>query len=169
MHLWWGCGSVEHQTSMPPTQFQFRNAARDFSPRVNFQCRLSYFVCTHPCAFTCINICAHVKDPVGRVKVWWIMERLKHPACTVGRVAWLCRGLCRGKQPKFPMKEIQMGQYSCYFFFLSEWHKGSLIHGHTLKVKVSMPQAVHPLKPVKVDVKHCHTPVRAPHSTRHFL
>ena len=35
------------------------------------------------CTITCINICAHVKGPVVHVRVGWIMETLKHPACTV--------------------------------------------------------------------------------------
>ena len=41
--------------------------------------------CAHtpPCAIACIYICAHVKDPVVHVRVWWIMETLKHPACTI--------------------------------------------------------------------------------------
>ena len=39
---------------------------------------------------TCINICAHVKDPVVYVRVWWITETLKHLACTIGWVAQLC-------------------------------------------------------------------------------
>ena len=46
---------------------------------------------TSPCAIACINICAHVKDPVVRVRVRWNMETLKHPACTLGLVVWLCR------------------------------------------------------------------------------
>ena len=33
----------------------------------------------------------HVKDPVVHVRVQWIVETLKHPACTVGWVARLCR------------------------------------------------------------------------------
>ena len=37
---------VEHRTGTPPTQVRFPGAARDFSPRVNFQCRLSYGVRT---------------------------------------------------------------------------------------------------------------------------
>ena len=36
------------------------------------------------CAITCINICVHITDPVVHVRVQWIMETLKHPACTVG-------------------------------------------------------------------------------------
>ena len=45
---------------------------------------------TPPCAIACIDICAHVKDPVVQVKVQWIMETLKHLASTVGWVARLC-------------------------------------------------------------------------------
>ena len=79
------------RTGTPLTQVRFSGAARDFSPRVNFQCRLSYSVRTPPCATTCINICAHVKDPVVHVRVRWTMETLKHPACILGWVAQLCR------------------------------------------------------------------------------
>ena len=35
---------VEHRTGTPPTQVRFPGAARDFSLRVNFRCRLSYGV-----------------------------------------------------------------------------------------------------------------------------
>ena len=84
---------------MPPTQLRFPGAARDFSPRVNFHCRLSY-VCP-PCAIACINICALIKDLVAVVRVRWIMDTLKHPACTVGWVArlfcsWLSLGEATG-------------------------------------------------------------------------
>ena len=71
-------------------QVWFPGAVRDFSSRVNFQCRLSYGVRTPPSAITCIYSCALVKDPVVHVRVWWIMETLKHPTCTLGWVAWLC-------------------------------------------------------------------------------
>ena len=74
-----------------PTQVPFPDSARDFL-LVNFQCRLSHSVCTHPCAIACVYICMHVKDPVVHVRVRWIMETLKHPACTVGWVARLCCG-----------------------------------------------------------------------------
>ena len=80
---------VQHRTGKLPTQGRFLGAARAFSPRVNFQCRLSYGVRTPPCAITCIYICAHVEDPVVHVRVRWITEALKHPACTVGWVARL--------------------------------------------------------------------------------
>ena len=66
-------------------------AAREFSPRVNVQWRLSYGVCTPPCAIACVNICVHVRDPVFHARVRWIMETLKDPARTVGWVARFCR------------------------------------------------------------------------------
>ena len=44
------------------------------------------------CAIACIvNICVHVKYPVVHIRIRWTIETLKHPACTVGRVARLCR------------------------------------------------------------------------------
>ena len=39
---------AQHQTSTPLRQVRFPTAARDLSQRVNFQCRLSYGVCTFP-------------------------------------------------------------------------------------------------------------------------
>ena len=82
---------LESRTGTPPRQVRIPGAARDFSPRVNLQCQLSYGVRTTLCAIACIYICAHEKDPVVHVRVRWIMETLKHPACTVGWVARLCR------------------------------------------------------------------------------
>ena len=105
---------VEHRTVTPLTQVRFPDTARDFSPRVNFQCRLSYMHPYIPCAIACINICAHVKDPVVHVRVRWIMETLKHPAYTGGWVRdSVAAGFSQGKQPEFSMGEIPLGQYSC--------------------------------------------------------
>ena len=69
--------------------------------------RLSSGVRTPPCAIACINICAHVKDPVDHVRVRWITETQKHPACTVGWVARLRRSwLSPGKSnPNFPWEK----------------------------------------------------------------
>ena len=58
-------------------------AARDFLPRVNFQNRLSFDVHTPPCAIECINICAHDKDPVVHVRVWWIMATQTYTARSI--------------------------------------------------------------------------------------
>ena len=72
---------AEHRTDTPLMQVRFLSVARDFSPRVSFQWRLSYGVSTPPtptpqCAIACIYICALVKDPVVHVRVWWIIETL---------------------------------------------------------------------------------------------
>ena len=87
MQLSW----LEHRTGALPTHVPFPGAARDFSPRVHFQCRLSYGVRTLPCAIACIYISVHVKDSVVHVRVRWIMETVKHPACTVGWIVRVCR------------------------------------------------------------------------------
>ena len=70
---------------------------KDFSPRVNDQCRLSYSVRIHPRAIAYMKICVHVKDPAVHGTVWWIMETLKHQACVVGWVARLCGSWLTGK------------------------------------------------------------------------
>ena len=70
-------------------QVRSPGAVRDFSPRVNFQCRLSFSVCTPPCTSACNNICAHIKGPAVHVRFRCFMETLKHPACTLGLVVWL--------------------------------------------------------------------------------
>ena len=101
---------VEHRTGALPTQVRFPCAARDFSPRVKFQCRLSQGVRTPPCAIACISICVHVTDPVVHARVRWIMETLKHLACTVGWVARLCRNwLCPEKETRFSQDKIPLG------------------------------------------------------------
>ena len=70
---------VEHRTGTLLTQVQFPGAARDFSPRVNFQCKLSEGVRTHPCAIACINICAHVKvDSTKTLVSTFVLSRLDY-------------------------------------------------------------------------------------------
>ena len=81
---------VEHRTGTLPTQVRFPGAARDFSPRVNCQCRLSNGVRSSPYTIASIYMCEHVKDLVVNVRVRWIMETQKHPARTVGWVVRLC-------------------------------------------------------------------------------
>ena len=44
---------VERRTGTPLRQVRFPGAARDFSPRVNFQCRVSYDVRT-PLVCNCV-------------------------------------------------------------------------------------------------------------------
>ena len=67
---------------------------------------LSYDACVPPGSIACINICAHVEDPVVQVRGRWIIETLKQPAHTVGWVARLCSS-------RLSPGEIPMGQYSC--------------------------------------------------------
>ena len=50
-----------------------------------FQSQLSVYTLLRvsvqpPCAVACMNICAHVKDPVVHVRVRWIMGTLKTPS-----------------------------------------------------------------------------------------
>ena len=79
---------VEHRTNMTLVQVQISCAAWDFYSRIIFQRRLSYNAHTLFCAIACIiNICVGVnlknKIPVVHVRVWWIMETQKYPACTI--------------------------------------------------------------------------------------
>ena len=77
-------------------------------------------VCTPPCAVACINICAHVKDPVVHVRVRWIMETVKHPACTVGWVARLLQLAFSGESnPNFPWEKSHWDNtvVNFYYFF----------------------------------------------------
>ena len=68
------------------------------------------------CATACINICAHVKDSAVHVRVRWIMETLKHPACTLGWVVWLCCSclspgkatqISHGRNPKGTIQQLK--------------------------------------------------------------
>ena len=105
---------VEHRTGTPPTQVRFPGAARDFSPRVNSQCRLSHGVRKPPCAIACNYIFADVKDPGVNVRVRWIMKTLKHTACTEGWVARLCLSLLSpGKATRNSHGRNPIGRYSC--------------------------------------------------------
>ena len=68
-------GEVAQLEERRTGKVRFPDAAMDFSPGVNFQCRLT--VSVHPyCAITCINISAHDKDRVVHLRVRWIMKTL---------------------------------------------------------------------------------------------
>ena len=89
-------GLVEERTGMLLMQVQFPSVARDFLPESTFSAD-SYSVCTPPCAIACIYLCVHVKDSIVHVRIQWIMETCKHPACTVGWVAQLLQLAFPGK------------------------------------------------------------------------
>ena len=108
--LWGGAVAqlAERWANMPLRQVWFPGAARDFSPWVNFQYTLTVSTHTHEhthtsCATACIKICAHFKIPL----VPSMHRRLGSMIVTAG--------FPRGKQPKFPMGEIPVGQYSCKY------------------------------------------------------
>ena len=108
----WGCGSVGRALDLHAASAgSIPQCSKFFSHRVNYQCRLSYGARTPLCAIICIDICVQVKDPVENVRVQWIMETLKPPACTVG--VTVAAGFPRGRQPKFSKVEIPLKQYSC--------------------------------------------------------
>ena len=102
---------VEHRTSMLLMQVWFPCAARDFSARVNFQCRLSYMCPYTPCAM-------HTLTSVHMLKVHSISEfsgNTKTPSLhhRLDSITLVTAGFPQRKQPEFPMGEITMEQYSC--------------------------------------------------------
>ena len=78
---------VEHRTGTPSMQIRFPGVARVLFLFCFFSLPKPIFI---PCKLACIYVCAHVKDSAVHVRVRWIMETLKHPACTVAR---FCRSL----------------------------------------------------------------------------
>ena len=69
--LIWNGGDVdqliERRTGTPLMQVWFPGATRIFLPESTFSSDISYGVRIISCAIACINICAHVKDPVVNV------------------------------------------------------------------------------------------------------
>ena len=94
---------------------------KEFFSQSTFSADSLTCVRTPTCAITCTNICAHIKDPVVRVRVQWIMETLKHPACTVRKSSMhgklgsttVTTGFPQGKPLEFPIGGIPIGQHSC--------------------------------------------------------
>ena len=73
---------------------------KEFFSQSTFSANSLTCVRTPTCAITCTNICAHIKDPLVYVRVWWIMETLKHPARTVVLgSASVAAGSPQGEQP----------------------------------------------------------------------
>ena len=85
-----------------------------FLPESAFSADSLTCVPTPPRAVACINSCAHVKGPVVHVRVRWIIEALKYPACIAGWVARLCLSwLSPGKATRYfdgrnPIGTIQL-------------------------------------------------------------
>ena len=74
---------VEHRIGTPLRQVRFPGAARNFLLESTFSAESVTCVRAPTCAIACINICAHVKDPVVHVRVRWIMETQKYLACII--------------------------------------------------------------------------------------
>ena len=88
----WGCSSVDRASDRHAADTgSIPRCGKGFFSQSQLSGRLSYGVRTPPCAFACIYVCAHVKDPVVNIRVRWIMQTLRHPACTLVWVARLCR------------------------------------------------------------------------------
>ena len=80
----WGRGSVGQTWSIGPSRRcrRFHSPVRQeiFLPESTFSEDFLTYVRTPPCAIACINICAHVKDPVVHGRVRWIVKTLKTPS-----------------------------------------------------------------------------------------
>ena len=98
----WGCSSLGRASDRHATDAgSIPRCGKGFFSQSQLSVQTLTCVRVPPCAIACIYISAHVKDLVVHVRVRWIMETLKHPACTVGWVARLCRSwLSPGKAPQ---------------------------------------------------------------------
>ena len=91
----------------------------DFSPKVSFQCRLSYGVREPPCALVCINICAHVTN----AKHWQPHHCLDTGCCSVTQV----------RRPDFPTKDNEV----CLFVFLIK--RVQIMEEYFITIKIPNP------------------------------
>ena len=130
---------------MPLTQVRFPRAARNFLPKVNFQCWLSFSVRTPPCAFTCINICVHDKDPVLHVWVRWIIAT--YPARTEKKKARLAtvssarrQGCARCRiNTEWTVSRVRLASSSATWYW--EGGVGEVQHYHKCDLRVTTAAA----------------------------
>ena len=103
---------VQHPTENPGTtltQVWIPGGERDFSPRVNCQCRLFTVSVQPPCAIACVNVCTYVKYP----KHWQSYHCLDarkygtHWQEWVALVLWLLC-LTQVRWPKLPIKDNEV-------------------------------------------------------------
>ena len=89
------------------TQIWVPGAARDFLPRVNFQCWLLQCLYSPPCAIACISICALFKNP-KQWQPYQCLDTQNYYTHWQKRVALLLQLLCLnypGKVTQFPSRE----------------------------------------------------------------
>ena len=111
----WGCSSVGRASDRHAADAgSIPQCCRGFFSQRQLSV-LTLLCCAYTkCAVTCMNICAHVKDPVVHIRVRWIVETLKYPAFTLDWIARLCPSwLFRGEATQIFHGEIPSGQYSC--------------------------------------------------------
>ena len=105
---------LERRTVTPLKQVRFPGVARDLSPTVNIQCRLS-FLCpyTPVCNRMHWHLCARKRSCCSPGQSSVDYGNTETPPSTVEWVERLCRRwLSPEEQPDFLMGESQMGQYS---------------------------------------------------------
>ena len=125
----WGWSSVGQSIGLLRHWHRFNSPVWPgiFLPGSTFSADSLTCVRTTLCAIACINIYAHVKDPVVHVRVQWIMLTLKHPACTVGWVVQLCHSwLSPGKATQISHGRNPFGTIQFFFhpFFPAQDHTG---------------------------------------------
>ena len=80
----WACSSVGSASDRHTAEVgSIPRYGKEFFSQGHFGADSHMCVCTSQCAIAYINVCVHVKDAVVHVRAWWIMETLKHLACTV--------------------------------------------------------------------------------------
>ena len=89
----WGCssvGSASNRHAANVGRFDSPVRQRISLPESTFSAD-SPMMSVHPrIQLHILTSVAHVKDPVVNVRVRWIMETLKHPACTIDWTLQLC-------------------------------------------------------------------------------
>ena len=102
---------LEHQTSTPLMQVQVPDVARNFFSQSQLSVQtLLQRPYTPVCNLKHQRLCAHER-PYTACQSWWIMET--HSMHRRSGSASVAAGFPQGKQPKFPLGETPMGQYSC--------------------------------------------------------
>ena len=102
-HIGWGCSSVGRATDRHAADAgSIPRCGKGFFSLSQLSVQILFTITSSPPphppgATACIYICSHVKDSVVHVRVRWIMETLKHQACTVARLSQLATRVSYGR------------------------------------------------------------------------